>query len=285
MSKKTKRKPKYIQAPTAEDLIRIENGEKFSDITAGPIKKAIDNALDEDIVEIEQFAVEPERKKNVRNKTSFRKRMYFSLGVFVSIMSVIGIIFSVNFCFNTIKKIADNTSQKNQFAQIIFPAVVVDPPTFSEGEKLPVDIMLTAAVWHIILNEDKSIYNSEYDYITVPASDVEVFATKLFGSDITFAHQTLGDPDLYFEYVESINSYILPISPHYLPYTPVVEDIKKLSADKFELKVGYNNIVNSWLPQNSGKPDKYMIYTLEKKGNVYILVSIKDFEISTTPIS
>ena len=284
MSKKTRRKPKYIQAPTAEDLIRIENGEKFSDITAGPIKKAFDDALDEDIVEIEQIASEPERKKIPRHKTSFKRRIYFFLGVFVSIMSIIGIVFSVDFCITTIKKIADNTSQKNQFAQIIFPAVVVDPPTFAEGEKLPSDIMLTAAIWNIIINEDKTVYNSEYGYMTVPASDVEVVATKLFGSDITFAHQTLGDPDLYFEYNESIKSYIVPISPNYLPYTPVVEEIKKLSTDKFELKVGYNNIVNSWLPQNSSEPDKYKIYTLEKKGNDYYITSIKDFEAVTVPL-
>ncbi len=285
MSKGRSRKPKYIQAPTTEDLARIEAGEKFSDITAGPIKKAIDNALDEDIKEIEEITAEPVEKKSTRKKPSFKRKLYFALGVFVSVMSIIGIIFSVNFCVEAFKRIADNTDQKNNFASIIFPVVVVDPPTFADGEKLPADIMLTAAVWDIILNEDKSVYKNEYGYITVPASDVEVHATKLFGSDIHFPHQTLGDPDLYFYYEEAIKSYIVPVSPHYLPYSPVVENITKISDKKFELKVGYNSIVNSWLPDNPSKPEKYMIYTVVKNGNNYNIISIKDLVSTDNPIS
>ena len=108
----SKKKHKYIQAPTTDDLVRIEAGEKFSDITAGPIKKALSGALGENIEEIEELA-EIEEQAPVRKKHTIKRSMYFSLGIFVSIMSVIGIIFSVNFCINTIKRIADNTAQKH----------------------------------------------------------------------------------------------------------------------------------------------------------------------------
>jgi len=285
LSRSRSRKPKYIQAPTTEDLERIESGEKFSDIKAGPIKKAIDNALDEDINEIEEIAAEPEAKRPSKRKNSFKRNMYFSLGVFVSIMSVIGIVFSVNFCVNTVKRIADNTDQKDKFSRMLFPVVVVDPPTFSEGEKLPVEIMLTAAVWDIIINEDKSVYNNEYGYITVPASDVEVHATKLFGTELSFAHQTLGDPEMYFVYDESINSYLIPVSPHYLPYTPTVESITKISDKKYELKIGCNSLVKSWLPESSGEPEKIMKYTLIKNGNNYNIVAIDNVIHTDVPMS
>lgn len=273
----SRKKNKYIQAPTSDDLVRIEAGEKFSDITASPIKKAFSGALGEDIDEIEEISITQEipvpKKRN-----SFKRSMYLTLGIFVSVMSVIGIIFSVNFCVDTIQRIADNTVQKNEMAKYIYPVVVVDAPTFSEESKLPVEVILTAAVWNIIINEDKSKYENNYGYITVPASDIEVEATKLFGKGISFTHQTLGDPELYFDYNKETNSYTIPVSPHYLPYSPKVEDIKKVSDNKYELKVGYYPPVQAWLPEGTKPvPDKYMKYTLVKQGHSYNILAIDEY--------
>lgn len=270
------KKHKYIQAPTSDDLVRIEAGEKFSDITNGPIKKALSGALGEDLNEIEELATVEEQPIRKR-RTTFKRSMYFSLGVFVSVMSLIGIIFTVNFSINTVKNIADNTAQKNEFAKYIYPLVVVDAPSFEEGTKPPIEVMLTSAIWNIIINKDKTKYENIDGYITVPASDVEVEATNLFGKGITFTHQTLGDTSLYFDYSEETKSYIVPVSPHYLPYSPKVEDIKKVNDSRFELKVGYYPPVQSWLPAGTkAVPDKYMTYILEKQGKKYSIISIKE---------
>lgn len=280
-----KKKHKYIQAPTSDDLARIEAGEKFSDITANPIKKAFNDALGEDIDEIKEIT-EEEEQPIPKKKNSIKRSMYFSLSIFVTIMSLIGIIFTANFCIDTVKRIADNTAQKNEFAKIIYPAVIVDAPTFEEGSKLPIEVMLTAAIWDIIINEDKSKYENNYDYITVPASDIEVQATKLFGTGILFNHQTLGNPELYFDYDPLTNSYTFPISPHYLPYSPKVEDIKKLENNKYELKVGYYPPVQAWIPEGTKPvPDKYMKYTLLKHGKNYSIISIDEYYDTAQPIS
>jgi len=270
----SRKKQKYIKAPTTDDLVRIEAGEKFSDITASPIKKAISGALSEDIDEIAELtavAVQPVVKK----RKTIRRQMYFSLGVLLIVMSIIGAIFTVNFCVDIFKKIADNTVQKNEFSQFIYPVVVVDTPTFEEVSQLPVEVILKAAVWDIIINQDKSKYENYYGSITIPASDVEVAATNLFGGGIPFVHQTLGDTELYFDYVPETNSYIVPISPHYLPYSPQVEDIKKLGDNKYELKVGYYPPVQAWLPEGTkAVPDKYMKYTVVKQSNKYNIISV-----------
>ncbi len=273
----SKKKHKYIQAPTTDDLVRIEAGEKFSDITAGPIKKALSGALGENIEEIEELA-EIEEQAPVRKKHTIKRSMYFSLGIFVSIMSVIGIIFSVNFCINTIKRIADNTAQKTEFAKYISPVVVVDPPAFEEGTNLPIEVLMKAAIWNIIINEDTSKYEKDFDNIIVPASDVEVQVTKLFGTGINFTHQTLDDGNLYFEYNEEKKSYIIPVSPQFFPYSPKVEDIKKIGDNKFELRVGYYPPTQFWLSADSQpKADKYMKYTLKKQGSNYSIVSIAEY--------
>lgn len=269
------KKQKYIQAPTSEDLVRIKNGEKFSDITAGPLKKAFNGALEEDISELEALSKDEEQSSKPKRKT-FKRSMYFILGIFVTVMSIIGIFFTTTFCIDLVKRIADNTEQKNMFAKIIYPAVVVDVPTYEEGSKLPPDVILTCAIWNIIINEDKSKYTATDGLIAVPQSDVEVEATKLFGTGLTFNHQTIGDSAIYFDYNADSKSYSVPVSPHYLPYSPKVEEIKKLNDNKFELTVGYYPPTQAWLPSGTkAVADKYMIYTVEKQNNSYVILSVK----------
>lgn len=280
-----KKKPKYIPAPTSEELERIEAGEKFSDIKANSVQKAINGALGEDISEIEELTENVEVVEPKKSKRSMKRAVYFWLGIFVTFMSIIGIIFSVNFTFSAIRRITDNTEQKNEFARYVYPLVIVDCPTYDEISKLPVDVVLRAAAWNIIINYDEkhSKYKNDNGYITVPASDMEVEATNLFGKGIVFDHQTLGDPTLYFNYDTATNSYIIPISPTNLSYKPIVNDIKKINDTKFELKVGYYPPTQDWLPENKKNiADKYLKYTLVKDGKKYSVVSIQEYESDVT---
>lgn len=277
-----RKKAKYIPAPTGEDLERIENGEKFSDITAGPVKKALSSALNEDVREIEELTrteevIEEPKKK----KRSLKRLTYFWLGTFVSVMSIIGIIFSVNFVIGKIKNITDNTEQKNKFAKYVYPLVIVDTPTFDDSSRLPVELMLRAGAWDIIINYDEkhSKYTIKDGSITVPESDVEVAATKLFGKGINFIHKDLGDDSLYFNYDKETKSYSLPVSPDILPYRPKVTDINKIDDNKYELIVGYYPPVQDWLPEHKKNiADKFMKYTVVQDGNNYTIVSVKQTE-------
>lgn len=277
-----KKKTKYIPAPTGEDLERIEAGEKFSDITAGPVKKALNGALNEDISELEEFAETEVIEEPKKKKKSKKRLTYFWLGVFVSVMSIIGLIFTVNFGIEQFKKITDNTEQKNEFKKFVYPLVVIDSPTFENSTDLPNEAMLRVAAWNIIINYDEkhSEYKKDvYGNITVPESDVEVAATKIFGKGITFSHQRLGDESLYFAYDEEKKSYSLPVSPNIIPYRPGVTDIKKLSDEKYELKVEYYPPVPDWLPDTKkNAADKTMKYTVEKNGNGYKILSIREYK-------
>lgn len=285
MSNKNKRK-KYIQAPTTEDLVRIEAGEKFSDITAGPIKKALEDALDEDIKEIEDFTQTIEAPIQKVKRNSFKRRMYFTIGLVVSFMSIVGLIFSINFCVNFVKGIADNTAQKNEFAEFIYPVVIIDPPTFDGTYKLPSEVVLTAAVWDIILYSDDDEYTVDaYDNITVPAIDVEAHATKLFGTGLTFVHQTLGSSDLYFNYDESTKSYLIPATPHYVNYSPKVESMTRV-GERYTLKVGYYLPVQAFMPNGEKTTaDKYLEYVVAKRGDKFTIISVNFIGHIDNPIS
>ncbi len=281
-----KKKSKYISAPTGEDLERIESGEKFSDITASPIQKAIKGAFSEDVEEIESMSETPEIKEdNVTEKPvkkkSKKRTMYMWLGIFVSVMTIVGIVFTVMASIIFVKKITNNTEQKQELAQYIYPLVIVDVPVIEDTSKLPVETILRTAAWDIIINfnPESSKYVDEYGYITVPATDLEVVATRLFGKNIDFEHQPLGDAVLYFAYDEKTKSYTLPTVPTTMAYRPKVESITKISEKELELRVGYYVPVQDWQSDKiKNQADKYLKYTIIKEEKGYKIKSIGEYE-------
>lgn len=250
------------------------------------LSDSIISALDEDVAEIAEFSVtkgieeEPVLKKN-----SFKRSLYFVLGVVVSFMSLIGFISSVSFCANVISGIADNTKQKEAFADLIYPVVIVDPAPYTETSQLTSDMVIAAAIWDIILHEDVSKYPEEFGTMTIPQLDVEQHATSLFGSGLTFEHKTLGDAALSFYYTEESKSYNVPVSPKYFPYSPRVENIKR-EGDVYILRVGYISPSPAWLIQSKNfktEADKFMSYTLKKNGNSYTVTGITEINDGTVP--
>lgn len=242
---------------------------------------ALDEALDEDVAEIAEFSVTSSiEQEPVPKKHTFRRSLYLVVGIIVSFMSVIGFISSVAFVANVIGGVADNTRQKEEFADIIYPLVIVDPAPYEQASQLASETVIGASIWDIILHGDVAKYPEEFGTMAIPQLDVEQHATSLFGSGLTFDHKTIGDAALSFYYTEETKSYNVPVSPTYFPYSPTVENIKR-SGNVYTLRVGYISPSPAWLIKNKDQsivPDKYMEYILTKaKGNGgYTVTSIKD---------
>ena len=220
-----------------------------------------------------------EKKKSVR----VNRKSYFLLGLTVIIMSVIGVISTISFVFREIGDLINQTDRKNEFASFIYPLVLCDPPMFENASGLRGETIITASIWDIILHEDKSKYTSEFDYITVPESDVELHAAMLFGNGLVFEHKSVISADLQFYYSAEMNIYKVPVSPKYFSYSPVVEKIEKKTdseADIFKLTVGYLSPSPAWLGNDKTDilPDKYAEYTLKKENGEYIIISVSPSE-------
>lgn len=277
--KKPKEETKREKRPISKDKPKPEH---IKDEKAEPldsIKKIIDEALDEDIQDI---SVPEENVDNVvpEDKEGSKRQINFVVGVLFSVFAVIGIISSVIFCVNAVNSFAENAKQKEEFAEFIYPVVICDPPTFDETMKLRSDTMTTAAIWDIIINEDKSKYTAEFDYIIVPEVDVEKHATKLFGAGLKFDHKSILNSDVQFFYEPDIKSYRIPISPKYFTYSPVIENIDK-AGNIYVLKVGYLSPAPDWsLINQEGEriPDKYAEYVIKEVNGVKYLASIKQID-------
>ena len=210
----------------------------------------------------------PRRKK--------RRKFYSFLGVFMLIMSVIGLFSTIGFTAKNIGKIISKTALKNEMADLIYPVVICDPPYFESVNGLRSETVISASIWDIILHEDKSKYKADFDYITVPETDVDLHAKKLFGNDLAIEHRSIISSDLQFYYSEEIKSYKIPSNPQYFSYSPVIVKITKKGSECI-LTVGYLSPVPEWQKDEKKRriPDKYAEYVLRKNGNSYIVLCIR----------
>lgn len=251
------------------------------DFGVDSIKKMFGEALDESKEELAEFAEDqtvPDAP--IANPEGLRRKLYMAFGIVITLLAIVGLCSTISFCVDKVKDFADNTQQKNEFAKFIYPIVICDPAPFDQTVKLRSDTMITAAIWDIILYEDKSKYEADFDMMIVPEVDVEQHGTKLFGS-LSFEHQSILGSGVQFYYDESIKSYRVPSNPKYFTYSPFIEDISRV-GERYTLTVGYVSPTPAWLTLTSDdapEPEKYVEYVVSKRGNEMTLVAIHESEL------
>lgn len=272
--KKHAAKPKSMQEESADKAKKKQDKESIDNI-----KRMFDEALDEnreELSELTEAPVEPEMP--VENPEGFKRKLYLLFGVVVTLLAIVGLVSTIGLAIDKVKEFADNTQQKNEFAKFVYPIVICDPAPFNQTVKLRSDTMITAAVWDIILYEDKSKYETEFDMIIVPEVDVEQHCTHLFGTGLSVEHQSILGADIQFYYDKTIKSYRVPSNPKYFTYSPYVEEITRV-GERYTLLVGYVSPTPAWLTLDADdKPvsDKYMEYIVSKRGDDMTLVSIQE---------
>lgn len=278
---KKKKKPKPQKPAKAQKETSASSEkkkpEKKLDESIESIRKMFDDALDErsdELAELTMTEPEPEMPDIAEGG---RRKGYLILGALVIILAIVGLISTVSFTVDKVKAFADNTQQKTEFARFIYPVVICDPAPFGQSVKLRSDTVITAAIWDIILYEDKSKYDSDFDMIIVPELDVEQHAAKLFGTGLSIKHQSILGADVQFYYIEDIKSYRIPANPKYFTYSPYIEDITRI-GESYTITVGYVSPTPAWLTltsDESPKPEKYVNYIVQKRGDEYTLLGIQ----------
>ena len=267
---KSAEKPKQKKKPAERDF------------GVDSIKKMFGEALDESKEELAEFAEDqtvPDAP--IANPEGLRRKLYMIFGIVITLLAIVGLFSTISFAVDKVKAFADNTQQKNEFAKFIYPIVICDPAPFDQTVKLRSDTMITAAIWDIILYEDKSKYEADFDMMIVPEVDVEQHGTKLFGNSLHFEHQSILGSGVQFYYDESIKSYRVPSNPKYFTYSPFIEDVSRV-GERYTLTVGYVSPTPSWLTLTSDdapEPEKYVEYVVSKRGNEMTLVAIHESEL------
>ncbi|MBR5091408.1 MAG: hypothetical protein IK093_18445 [Ruminiclostridium sp.] len=244
------------------------------------VTEGFNKALSEDYEELESDNLVPSETDEPEAETAPARpnKFYLVFAVFVIIMSVIGIVSTVNFAAGVVSDIANRTDLKNELALFLYPVVCVDPPDCDTVDELPPNIIVESAIWRIILTGDNSNYEKLYNtYMYVPAIDVEYSVRSIFGNSVKIEHQTVGTMDITFTYVPDTNSYLVPINPHYTAYSPRITDVSNV-GELYTVTVDY--IPPSALAvegiEFEVSSQKTMVYTLSKSKNTSTIHSIKN---------
>lgn len=229
-------------------------------------------------------------EKRERRKVRHKDKKTATFGFLFLFFAAIGVIFSVVGITRAIGKFAVDNSESEKIERFLTPVVMFDPAPFEDASQLDKTLLLRTSLWATLLNTDTSNYaTDDLGNLIVPASDVEVYAAKLFGKSVTLQHQTLktNSGGEQFAYDESIKSYhVPPVGESNLP-TPKVIKITR-SGDIYQVTVGYVPPGSSWGMFTDGKkqepqPEKYKLYELKKDGKEYQILSLKDIKDSDLP--
>ena len=244
------------------------------------IRESISNALNEDYENVSAEAEPPKEESEEIPEAAPQRpnRFYLVFAVFIIVMSIIGIVSTVRFGIRTVNEIANQTSLKNEIALFLYPVVTVDPPAFKTTEEIPATVVVESAIWRIILTGNNSNYEKLYNtYMYVPAVDVEFSIKTLYGNEAVIQHQSVGSASTAFTYNEETNTYLVPISPRYTAYSPVVTEISNV-GELYTVTVEY--MPPAALAMEGIKLDnsaaKTMVYTLSKSRNSMTVHSAKN---------
>lgn len=245
----------------------------------------LENALDEDVIELEyvskshdethSYETAPEKKKNKA------QTFYFFIGLFFTIMSIIGIVVTAKSLVRFVSNVSDDSKQKQEFAEYIYPVVVADPAAFESVNDLSDEAIIKAAIWDIIIYDDVSKYTRDgSNNMYVPYIQVENHAKSLFGTT-NIVHATVAfSQELTFFYDSENRTYKVPVSPQLFPNTPVVREIDKV-GERYTLTVDYQEPTPNWELMNTDYTPgikKTMEYVLTKYNDGYTIISINNVE-------
>ena len=215
------------------------------------------------------------------SKRRYQPAAWLGGGVFV--LAVIGFITILTLIGSFVGNVIESTRKETKFERFITPVVMQDPPSFDDPAKLSNQILLGSSVWSILLSGDTSHYViDDYDRLVIPASDVEVACSRLFGSEVTLEHASFGNIEAPFLYDGQENKYYIPVTGQSNVYTPKVESMER-EGNLYYLHVGYIPPTYGWSMNLEGEKfepqaQKYMLYTVEDTDQGWRILSVSALE-------
>ena len=206
-----------------------------------------------------------------------RQRLMFGFAVFVVIMAIIGLITCIRLAVTGIRGLVDNTSLKNEFTQLILPAVANDISTFRNESEISNSAKINCSVWRILLGKDYGKFSkSQSGEYLIPEYDVGVACKEIFGSSAAITHQSVGYGSARFTYDEDRHVYVCGRELRNLSYAPHIKEMTE-SGGVYTLTVEYLPPSISLVSDDLGietDPDKTMIYTITRRDKKNYLTSV-----------
>lgn len=214
-------------------------------------------------------------------KKQRRRRFAAPIGGLFVILAAIGVVTVVISSIRLTASFLDNDREKKRFENIIRPVVMFNPVPFETPAAIDMMDLLRFSMWATLTGEKRSSYEAgDNTELIVPATDLDVAAARLFGSEVELVHQSFGDNETRYYYDEAEGVYNVPVAAQLYVYSPKVYEITK-EGEFYNLYVGYIPPENAWTANYGGDsgeavPDKYMIYVMRREGDTYQIAKLQD---------
>ena len=145
----TKQETKQEQRENQKQQENQENREQREN--AGKILNSLEGNVDEVEKELEGESEESAAGFDPAAPLMKNRKAFFAVGLIIIILAVVGLVNVVKFTMNTVSDIANQTAIKNEFAEFIYPMVLIDTPAFDGIENIPSSVVVNAAIWRIYI--------------------------------------------------------------------------------------------------------------------------------------
>lgn len=227
-------------------------------------------------------------KRSSASASQKRRKAALPLAIVSFALMAVGLVTVVLWTTGFVKNIFDNTAARTRYERLISPIVMMDPIPFDDISDSDNDFILEASLWSALTGSNRGNYAyDELGLLLVPATDVSVAATRLFGPDVTLEHHTFEDNDGTYLYDPEIAAYRVPAISK-VAYSPAVTHISKANGT-ITLTVGYVAPGNMWSTEIQGgasdpEPEKYMRYLLvQNEDGDYYVSAVLDMEENILP--
>jgi hypothetical protein len=220
-----------------------------------------------EMLEEKQQAKQAKKEKTYhdREKRPVKYRFFLIFGLVVFWLAIIGALSVVQTARELAYDIINQTALKEEFELFLFPVVINDPPEFSGAENMPASIIISSAVWQIILTGETSVYERGMMTMSIPEDDVEAAARSIFGFGFDIRHVSTGNIVTPFLYEAETKSYTVPENPPFFTFSPRVSEITS-AGDVYRVVVEYIAPSPQFIAgiEYEQEPVKTMIYTITR---------------------
>jgi len=218
--------------------------------------------------------------KQTLSPSARRRKAALPLAVVALLLMLIGLVAVVLWASGLVRGFVENSTEREEYEDFIRPVVMMDPIPFDDIAKADGAFVREAALWSALSDPKRDTYSyDDLGLLLLPATDVNVAATRLFGPEAAVEHVSFEDIDGTYLYDPEIAAYRIPaISKN--AYSPSVTEIRR-EGDTILLTVGYvapGNLWSTHTRNRSGEPDpeKYMLYRLTKTKSGYYIDAVLD---------
>ncbi len=226
------------------------------------------------------------------NKKGRRRGKYAyaaPLGVFISLLSIVGVIAIVMTGIGAVRNATDTTQLGEEIYYFLEPLLMYSPTPF-EGVEQEQDAFLNAAAYRVMQEEQIRMLREKDETcaypvddsgrIAVPVEEVVTAYQILFGADANLTHRSIEESSL--SYSEADNCYYVPFETLNNVSVPVIDYVKR-SMYSCEIRIGFVPLTDIGLDERGNEMDPtpdmathFQTYTLKLDDGVYYIYACRD---------